>query len=414
MVFVNAKNNLEKFGFMNIKQMEKVGSSDDVKIAVEFGRLGQVGSDGGWRGQRRYIIQKGDDPNKIISPVLQDIPKADMGDWRHLVDFVNWAREAAPAEHYMLIGWDHGSGWLLRLLALLGSHFQESELRPFLSALYSNPGETGLLQLLPRSIPLQYEREALRLISLLSRSNGGILPMGISYDDETGNHISTLDLGRALEAIGKLDIYASDACLMQMAEVIYQVMKYAGFVVGSEETEPGDGYTYNTFLAPIVVNPLLAPRAVAEIAVKAYVEHYAGTGQGVTQSAVDTAAFGQLPALLNDWTKLVMAANETELVKSALGRVQSFYYSDNKDLLHFIKLIDAGTRNEGVRSKGAELENFLAKGITSNGTLGSGYANALGLAIYLPRWSYSNAYDELAWAKDGNWVNFVRWVQAIR
>ena len=242
MVYVNAKNNLEKFGLGDVNEMEKVGSTDKVKIAVELGRIsGYDSSDGDWKGQRRYIIKKDNDTGKITSPVLQDIPKADMGDWKHLVDFVAWAKKNAPAQHYMLVVWNHGSGW-----------------------------------------------------DKAHRASG-IVINGISYDDETGNHMSTPDLGQALAAMGKTDIYASDACLMAMAEVAYQIKDYTDYIVGSEETEPGDGYTYDTLLGPLAAKPTMASLELAKLAAQAYTAHYSQSGEGATQSAVQSATLPKLP-----------------------------------------------------------------------------------------------------------------------
>ncbi|MBI4056633.1 MAG: hypothetical protein HY399_03700 [Elusimicrobia bacterium] len=363
MVFVNGKNNLEKFGLLNINQMEAVGSSDQLKVAVEFGRLGR-GGDGNWRGQRRYVIQKDKDTTKITSPVLQEIPKADMGDWNHLVEFTQWAKQAAPSEKTMLIVWNHGSGWDLQ------------------------------------NWPPNYR--------------AATTPLGVSYDDETGNHISTPDLGKALAAIGKVDILAFDACLMQMAEVVYQVMQNVEVMVGSEEVEPGEGYNYRTFLAPIAANPLLGPQEVAGVAVKAYVESYAGGKEQVTQSAVRASAMKPLLALLNEWTRLIMAAKESDVVRAARSRVQSFFVKDNIDLLHFVRLVLEKTKNEGVREKGEALAAFLSQAVFANGTQGNTMANASGLAIYFPRGSYNRAYDDLAWAKDGNWASFLKWFLSSR
>ena len=87
---------LDRYALSNINLMEKVGSTDQVKIAVELGRLAiHDMSEGGWKGQRRDIIQKDNDPDHVTSPISQAMPKADMGDWHHLVDFVAWARQAA-------------------------------------------------------------------------------------------------------------------------------------------------------------------------------------------------------------------------------------------------------------------------------------------------------------------------------
>ncbi len=35
----------------------------------------------------------------------------DMGSPQTLVDFIDWARAAYPAQHYALFLWDHGWGW---------------------------------------------------------------------------------------------------------------------------------------------------------------------------------------------------------------------------------------------------------------------------------------------------------------
>jgi hypothetical protein len=360
MVYINAKNNLEKFGLSDTNEMEKVGSSDKLKIAVELGRIrGYDTSDGDWKGQRRFIIQKDSDMSRVASPILQEIPKADMGDWRHLVEFVNWAKEKAPAQKYMLIVWNHGSGW--------------------------------------------------------DKNRGDMSTLGISYDDETGNHMTTADMGSALAAIGKLDIYASDACLMQMAEVGYQIKDNAEYIVGSEETEPGDGYTYDDFLGPLAGSPSMSAKDLAGLTAKAYTAHYAASGQGATQSSIRAAALAPMLAKLSVWTDAVMGAGEDAMVKSAAGSTQDFYYSDNKDLVDFVSKVSAGTQNAVLKAKGEDLVKFLKEQvIETNAAYGSNYAGAMGLAVYLPNTSYNSNYDKLAWAGAGNWAKFAKWVSGLK
>src|SRR3989338_7673669 len=58
MVFINGKNDLELAGLYNVNQMEKIGSTKDMNIVVEQGRMkGQAGGDtdldGGWAGSPR-------------------------------------------------------------------------------------------------------------------------------------------------------------------------------------------------------------------------------------------------------------------------------------------------------------------------------------------------------------------------
>ena len=165
LAFMNAKNNLEASGLADLNEMELAGSSEKVNIVAELGRIkGNDDSDGDWTGARRYFVNKDADSAKINSALLAELPKADMGDWQHLAEFIAWGKQNYPAKHYMVIVWNHGNGWKSR-----------------------TPAQKGL-----------------------------------SNDDETGNHITTVQLGQALTQSGKLDIFAMDACIMQMAEVAWE------------------------------------------------------------------------------------------------------------------------------------------------------------------------------------------------
>jgi hypothetical protein len=347
MDFINAKNNLSSYGDMNMKQMEEVGSTAQVNMVVEMGKVG--------KGAQRYLIAKSDKPGQIVSPVLQDLGKVDMGDWKHLVEFGKWTKATFPAKHYMLIVWNHGSGWLN-----------------------------------------QEQKEA-----------GA---KGISYDDETGNHMTTQQLASAVAEIGNIDVYGSDACLMQMAEVAYEMKDHAKVIVGSEETEPGDGWNYKYFLGPVVQNPGMSPEQMGQNAVEAYKKYYAEGNRGATQSALQADKLKQLVPLVNSWTQAVMNANEKEVLKGARSSVQHFAYSDNIDLVHFVQLINAKTQDQSVKSSGEQLMKFVQeKMLLSNGATGGGYANAMGMAVYLPRYSVSADYAKLAWAKESNWAEFAAW-----
>src|SRR5215510_11618013 len=85
LVFLNAKNDLEPFSFLNFEQMAKVGSTDRVNVLVEFGRP-----------QRHYV----------------DL----YGAWSKTLRFrVTKARQEYPAQRTLLAIWDHGQGWRRRM-----------------------------------------------------------------------------------------------------------------------------------------------------------------------------------------------------------------------------------------------------------------------------------------------------------
>ena len=353
MVFVNGKNNLEPFALKDMNEMEQVGSSDKVNVVVEAGLISGYGSMP-WTGTARFLMKKDSDTNKVTSPALSNLGKVDMGNYQSVIDFVNWAKQTYPAKHYMLVIWNHGAGWLKS----------------------ATPGTTR----------------------------------GISYDDETNNHINTPQMGQILKAVGHLDVYGSDACLMQMPEVDYEIRNYVDYIVGSEETEPGDGYTYNTFLGPIVANPTMGALEVGKQAVNAYADHY-GT-EDHTQSLVKSSALDGLVPVINNFVTAAKAANEKALVKSALNQTQSYAYADNKDLWHFMSLYGASTKDSNVKAAAQAVQDYLDNTLILENRSNSNYANSHGLAVYLPATSFSaSAYSELQWAKDAQWDEFIKWYQ---
>jgi len=104
LLFLNGHNNLSSYGDMNIKDMEKSGSTDQVNYVVEWGSASDVNN-------KRMLIQKSTNPSQVTSPVVMSVPNVDMGDVKNLVDFVKWGVDNYPAKHYFLAVWNHGSGW---------------------------------------------------------------------------------------------------------------------------------------------------------------------------------------------------------------------------------------------------------------------------------------------------------------
>lgn len=351
MVYVNAKNNLDRYGLKDLNEMEMVGSSDKVNIIAELGRTKHYSDD--WTGCKRYYIKKDNNKNKITSPELDYMPECDMGDWKHLVDFAKWAMAKYPAKKYVLVVWNHGSGW-------------------------------------NKDSMFEHVR-------------------GISYDDETNNHITTPQLGMALKEIGKVNIFAMDACLMHMIEVDYEIKDYADYIVASEETEPGDGYTYDTWLGPLVKKPAMDARNLSKVMVDSYADHYQQIGQRSTQSALETKRLVELKGLIDEFVDEIIKANDKEVAKNAKRNAQDFYYSSNKDLYHYMKLVSENTKVDSVKEKAEAVMKLLDEMIVHNRTVGSSYKNAYGVAIYIP-YSSSYSYKQLKWGSESKWDNFINWI----
>ncbi len=355
MTYVNAKNDLEKHGIKDINEMEKVGSTDKINIVVEIGRMnGQEDDtriDGDWTGTRRLYIQKDNDTSKITSPIIQDLGKTNMGDWREVIKFVKWAKAKYPAKHYMLIIWGHGTGWL-----------KENSVK--------NTGKS------------------------------------ISTDDETSNSINTSQLADILASVGKIDIYASDACLMQMASVVYEIGNSVDYIIGSEEFEYGKGYNYDEFLANLKAEPSMTPLRFSKEVVSSYVSSLSFN----TQSVIDTKYIRNLPGFINDFVDAVMKADLKKEVKAARDAAQKYDNKDNKDMYDFVRLVVDSTDNAEVKNSGDLLMNFLKKNLIAYNERGALSAGSHGLAVYLPDSVFFRyTYGELKWPKDSAWDEFIEW-----
>jgi len=368
MIFINGDNNLEGAGVDDINEMEKVGSTDKVNIVTLFDRAeGYDSSNGNWTHTKIFYVTKDNNGSKINSEVVADWGEVDTGDYKQVVRFVKFCKENYPAKKYLLAVWNHGAGWK------------------------KNKDKLGFLK-----------------------------QKGISYDDSSDNHITTPQLGIALKKIHellgkKLDVFGMDACLMQMIEVGYEVKDHVETIVASEETEPGDGWPYDDFLAPLIANPQMGAEELAAIMVEKYNESYSGGSQGnksVTQSAIRAPKLSKLAQAINKLGQL-MISKESYLgaMKDVISQCQDFYYSEYKDLYHFAKLLKAKVSEDTDLKNACQavMDILQNEVIVKNATHGSSYSNAYGLAIYIPTKSgYLQRYEELAFAKDVAWEELLK------
>lgn len=354
LVFMNSDNNLDEFGLKDINEMEKIGSTDQMNIIVLQDRENSVA--------RRLYITKDSDETKITSKVIEELGNYDMGNYQNLIGFVAWGVNNYPAKKYVLDIWNHGSGW------------KKSK-----------------------------------------RSS-----RGISYDDQSGTHISTPELGKVMaavhESIGKkLDILLMDACLMQMAEVNYEIKDYVRYCVASEETAPGDGYAYDLFLGPLSENTSMNGYDLAKIMVQSHAAYYSNAGETSTQSAIDLERLenftNKFDSLCAKMTELTADKNFVkDINKKVLPFTQAFYYPENIDLGHFLKIVQRSVNNKEIQALITETLALYAAGqnplVIENGVNGFYTKNTTGLAIYFPPAPLEANYRELKFAKT-NWALFL-------
>lgn len=348
MVFLSARNDLERFAIEDINEMEKVGSDRRINIVVQFAGLEAS--------PKRYYIDEDQDMYTINSTVVERPANVDMGSWKHLVEFAKWTKAKYPAKRYMLVVWNHGDGW--------------------------------------------------KNIKNFSANKG------IAYDDITGNYITTEQLGFAMKEIGRVDIISFDACLMQMAEVAYEIKNYADVILASEETEPGAGYPYDKMLPQMIKNPSAPLEQIVTKMIKEFHKYYYYKGKASTHSALRTGAFDGFANLLNEWADAAVNSNEKSGIKSAVSYAKSYAIADNKDLYDFIENVNTRITDSVLIEKGKRLQSYIKTNLViySAATLkGSGVDEmSHGIAVYLPGYGYSSYYDKLTWARDARWDEFLK------
>lgn len=394
MVFMNAKNNLDdpilwgisgKWAQKDIKEMQKVGTTDKVNMLVEYGFSGQ--------GAKRVMItRKGEE-------VFSHDPDGDMGDYKRVIDFVNWSKENYPAKRYMLVLWNHGLGWI----------------DPVLS---NHTDGTGT-------------------------ANRGIL-----FDDDTKNYVRTRQLGEILRQTGYVDVVVQNACLQQMAEVLYEMKDGAGMFVGSEEVMLAYGFDYTKLLNFLNASPAATLDQLGTFFIEWEKQFFADGAQVIgpinlplsaiaaTMSVVRPQPLNQLPAYLDAFAKAAMKNRETEAAKYAIENAVRFSSLDPKndktkqiapyvDLYDFVKNFSMVCGFE-TQQAAERLMKFIRKslvshnvGLNKDSVNGFDYAKVGGIAIGMtmrapklpPQLAniYETKYSELSLSQDSQWDEFVAW-----
>lgn len=358
LLFLNGHNNLSSYGYMNLKDMEKTGSTDQLNMVVEWGKEGDENTD-------RLLVKKSTDPTRVTSPVIMSLKNHDMGDYHNLVDFVKWGVEKFPAKHYFVAVWNHGSGW----------HFQDA------------------------------------------RGGNFFHPTDISFDDNSGNNITTEQLGIAMKEISqfigrKIDIYGSDACLMQMIEVAAEMKDSVNYMVGSQDTEPGEGWPYETFIKGWAAKPTMTPAEVGALLSKDYVKAYSGGVYGtkdVTFAAMDVTKLDTLMASTKKLAASLSAMDAASMAKirTAMSSVQDFYYSDYKDYGSFLKVIESLPIQKDMKLISQVKSDLQASVVATDSS--AYFKNATGLSIWIPNYSSSDMgrYTGLVFDKETQWSVFL-------
>jgi len=298
MVFLNASNNLAPYALPNYLQMQQAalrGTNTQIVVAWKESRGNYNASNGydwsfsGPDDTRYYLVQPSSGANIVGSPIVDLGAGVDMGASSAVANFVAYCKAHYPANRYLLDMWDHGDGW------------QEYVKRR---------SKTGTFR-------------------------------GISYDQETGNHIDSWQMDQCFANGNGVDILAYDACNMQMLECGYQVRNLVSYIVGSEDQTPAQGYDYSVALAPFFTNPSGASATLA----RSFVDQMANSTQpgsiyantAICQSVVTTSQLTSVAIAVDAFGQALLANKSTikTIVDNARLSAKVYYDSANQYNLYY-------------------------------------------------------------------------------
>jgi hypothetical protein len=396
MVYLAGDNNLDHNGVIDLNEMKKTGSTPDINVIAQFDRAGAGGP------TSRYFLKKG---TSLGADAVQSLEETNSGSPDALFDFIKWGVTGYPADHYLLVLWNHGQGW------------DDTDI-------YADERGAGARLLRSNRVRHAFFRssvvEAARLANVNAKSARAIL-----LDDNAKDFLDNIEMKKVLKAakklIGrKLDIVGMDACLMSMAEVGYQMRDSVCYTVGSEQTEPLDGWPYDTILASLSQNPGMPPDTLGKTIVQNYVASYKGSSDAVTHSTCDlsaSAAFADSVRNLVSVLKAGLTDGTTRAtISDARNRVQEYEVNANVDLIDYCRLLGKAAVPDMIKNACNNVITALQsspKMVIASGYYGPEMKGSNGVAIYFPTRTVSPLYSKLDFTKKTGWGTFLKKYVAV-
>lgn len=290
LMYIAGDNDLEPYAAHMMQQIEdKCGSTDNVNVVAQLGRMDQkdlkklyagqnreytpTGIDGDWSGVRRFYVtqqdRKEEQKSEILSKCLGQTDDKKMSDATSLADFLVWGMKKYPAEHTMVVLADHGGG--------------------FLGAFTSDASASGHSIMKPDQIASAFK-------------------------------IAETATGKKPEVVDMV------ACLMGSSEVAYQMKDRAKYLLASEEIGTTASFDYGPIIADIDAASEKGKPLSAKALAKKIVHHYDDKPEAFqTKAAIDLP---KMEAVKDSVAQLVEALRggkvPLETIAAAITGAQNF------------------------------------------------------------------------------------------
>ncbi len=338
MVYMCADNGMNEQSYRDIAEMMEIGSNERVEILVQLDNARWDSNPG----VKRYLIEKG----SLV--LLENLGELDMADPYTLINFARFIKDSYPAKHYLLVLWDHGTGW-------------RDPSSPQRSIIYD---ETD--------------------------GNSMSIPQGELYQALSGVRDV---LGR------KIDVLGFDGCEMGMIEIAYDIKEFASIMLASEDLIPYDGYPYDKIISILSSNPKISPYDFAGDAVRMYIQTYKEISIPCTFSAIDLERIEKVEEVLRDLCKGSIPKDIREKVQTFRGGPEEESPSPKDEAVDLIDLLER---------IGYRVPDFVIE----SGHFGDCFSSAKGVSIWFPYYYLTfkrgcSSYRGLRFAKNVDWLQFL-------
>lgn len=349
LVYMAADNDLAEFADSDLVEMERIGSNPDLSIIVQV--------DKPYIGGRRIGVVK----DTFLT--YGDLGLIDMCDWQTLYNFLDWGFREFPADRYMVVLWDHGTGWTAQPRRSFGT----------------------------------------------DQSSGN--QMGIANGDfQKAIRFLYNSVGR------KINLFAFDACGMQQVEIGYEIKDFALIMMAIQGIWPVTGFPYDRILQVMHDNPGINETDLAVQASRLCRDEFVDL-QPNAVSAVRLDRFVSIKQAWSDFCADVMRGTPGPPIYGIRDRVQtipeaSSYPRPTDDY------VDLGSLFEGLSGQypGKKIEtllNYYRSAIVESAWWGDSFAGVTGLTAWFP-FEYRHfkqlvgSYVELDWFAS-SWPQFLNW-----
>ena len=332
-VYITASN-LEDWAFKDVNELEAAAATLPPSVQLvalwdqSAGRTTYPtggGKQPAWGTTGRAVIAADTDP-AVVRTAFEIMPEQDTGDPKTLANFLAWGKQAAPAQRYALMMWNHGGG-------LDGFNYDDA-------------------------------------------------------DNAPADHMTTQGLAGALAnpASPRLDVVGFDACLMGIAEVGFALRGQTAVYAASQESEYSTGHDYSTLFATLRTRPeATTAEALGAGFVASYQAQYVGpTSTDDTYSATRAGGYDNFAAALKNFVGATANATPTDLavLRAARAGAKRYDTPDYKDAGSFFGTVaNTFAASAPVRGAAYGVLNALNRLVIAKT---ADHQSSSGVSLYLP------------------------------